>query len=237
MPAEGPPDGSSPRGRSARAAARVVGLFDSVGKVIGAVAGGLALAGALGVLTLSGDKPSPPTTARTETSPSITAHTEASRSSPREQQVEKSEIVASATVPSLPRQDDAQGANDYTADNVVDGDIHTAWVEGVPGLGGGARLALRLPHRVALDRIRIVSGYAKSNQVFLDNAAPKTVLIHTDGTEGPLRRTLSRDSRPQSIRAAFGRTRRVTIEIVSAYRGDRFEDLAISEIWFFARMS
>lgn len=134
-------------------------------------------------------------------------------------------------------QDDPQGANDYTPDNVVDGDIRTAWVEGVAGLGRGAQLRFRLPDRVPLARIRVVNGYAKSNAVLLDNAAPRTVLIRSDGTRGALRRTLSRDSRPQSIRAAFGKTRQVSIEIVSAYRGDRFQDLAISEIWFFATES
>ena len=106
-------------------------------------------------------------------------------------------------MPSLPRQDDAHGANDYAPDNVVDGDIRTAWVEGVPGLARGAQLRFRLPNRVPLARVRLVNGYAKSTAVLLDNAAPKTVLI----------------------------------EIVSAYRGDRFQDLAISEIWFFATAS
>ena len=140
-------------------------------------------------------------------------------------------------MPSLPRQDDPQGANDYTPDNVIDGDIRTAWVEGVPGLARGAQLRFRLPNRVALARIRVVNGYAKSTAVLLDNAAPRTVLIRSDGMRGALRRTLARDSRPQSIRAAFGKTRQVSIEIVSAYRGDRFQDLAISEIWFFATAS
>jgi hypothetical protein len=241
MPEEGPSPGSAPRGRLTRAAAGAVGLFDSLGKIVGAIAGVVALAGALGFLTLGGgEQSSAPSTARTEASkasPPSTAGTPTSPSTRREQQVEKSEIVASATVPSLPRQDDARGANDYTPDNAVDGDIRTAWVEGVPGLAGGARLGFRLPHRVVLDRIRIVNGYAKSTAALLDNAAARTVLIRTDGMKGVFRRTLSRDSRPQSVRAAFGPTRRVTIEIVSAYPGDRFDDLAISEIWFFAKVS
>jgi hypothetical protein len=234
MGGEGPSPGSSSDGRHNRLTARVVGLFDSLGKIVGAIAGVIALAGTLGFLTLGG---------RNESSSTTTTPTAVQRSSlqgpqsPRERQVEKSEIVATASVPSLPRQDDPQGANDYTPDNVVDGDIRTAWVEGVPGLARGAQLRFRLPKRVALARIRLVNGYAKSTAVLLDNAAARTVLIRSDGMRGALRRTLSRDSRPQSIRGAFGNTRQVSIEIVSAYRGDRFQDLAISEIWFFATPS
>jgi hypothetical protein len=42
------------RGRVAKAAGRFVGFFDSVNKVVGALAGLLALAGALGLVTLTG---------------------------------------------------------------------------------------------------------------------------------------------------------------------------------------
>jgi hypothetical protein len=82
-----------------------------------------------------------------------------------------------------------------------------------------------------------VNGYAKSVKTHLENAAAKTVLITTDGMPKPMRRTLARDSRPQTIRGEFGKTRRVTIQIESAYPGDRFEDLALSEFWFFAQRS
>lgn len=47
-----PADGE--RGRLSRAAAKVVGFFDSVGKIVGTVAGVLALAGGLGLVTLGG---------------------------------------------------------------------------------------------------------------------------------------------------------------------------------------
>jgi hypothetical protein len=206
-------------------ATAVVGFFDSVGKVVGAIAGVFALATALGVFTLGGADEAPTTSAVLGQQSASTAH---------ERLVDTSEIVVESTVPSLQRQDDAQSANDYTPDNLVDGDVRTAWVEGVHGLGTAARLTFRLPRTVDLARIRVVNGYAKSNATFLDNAAPRSVLVRSSGMKTPARWRLAHDSRPQSLRTALGMTRRVTIEIVSAYRGDRFEDLAISEIWFFA---
>jgi hypothetical protein len=214
------------QGPIARAAGGVVGFFDSVSKVVGAIAGVLALLGALGLITLTGgDKSTSP-----EPTPTPTPE-------PSDVQVDKSETRASASVPSLPRQDDPTDANDYEPDNMLDGQLRTAWVEGVPGLGSGTRLTFRLPTRVRVTRVRIVNGYAKTTKTHLENAAARTILIRTAGMSKPLRHTLARDSRPQTIRGAFGMTRRVTIQIVSAYPGDRFEDLALSEVWFFARRS
>jgi hypothetical protein len=51
MGGEGPSPGSAPDGRHNRLTARVVGLFDSLGKIVGAIAGVIALAGTLGFLT------------------------------------------------------------------------------------------------------------------------------------------------------------------------------------------
>lgn len=203
-----PPEGK--RSVLVRTLTRVVGLFDSVGKVSGTLLGLVALAGVLGVIgRSSGDA--------------------------REASVEKSEVRVSATVRSLRRQDDEQSANDYAPDNVLDADHRTAWVEGVPGTGVGAKLRFLLPRTVHLTRIVLVDGYAKSAAAALDNAAARTIRIWTDGRR-PIVRTLKRDTRPQSVRADFGRTRHVTIEVLSAWSGDRFDDLAVSEVTFFARV-
>jgi hypothetical protein len=152
-----------------------------------------------------------------------------------EVRIDPSAIRVRATPPSLRRQDDDRTANDYIADNVLDGSVRTAWAEGAPGLGVGARLRFTLPERAELTRIRIVNGYGKSRAHLLDNAAAKSIVIDTGGDRRPLRRRLSRTARPQSVRAKFGTTRQVTITITSAYRGDRFEDLAISEVSFYAK--
>jgi hypothetical protein len=149
--------------------------------------------------------------------------------------VDPSAIRVRAGAPSLGRQDDDRGANDYSPDNLLDGNVRTAWVEGVPGLAEGSRLRFTLPERVELTRIRIVNGYAKNTAHLLDNAAARSIEIRTDGTDRPLKRELAHSARPQTIRGAFGTTQEVVVRILSGYEGQRFEDLAVSEISFFAK--
>jgi hypothetical protein len=160
---------------------------------------------------------------------------------PGEMEVDKSETtVETPGVRPLGRQDDTEGANEYLPENVLDGNRRTAWVEGAAGLGLGTRLVFGLPARVTLTRVRIVNGYAKNTTVHSDNAAARRILISTDERREPVSHVLERSPRKQTIRAAFGLTRRVTIKVVSAYRGDaheRFQDLALSEVWFFYRPS
>jgi len=150
--------------------------------------------------------------------------------------MDASEMSVSASIPSLRREDDPSGANGYSPENLLDGNPRTAWVEGVAGLGIDARLRFVFPQRAALAKIQIVDGYAKTETTALDNAAARKVRIYTDAAR-PLSWTLARSSRPQTISGPFGTTRHVTIEIASAWKGDRFKDLAISEVIFFAPSS
>jgi hypothetical protein len=157
----------------------------------------------------------------------------ATASAAREVRVDPSAIRVTSRPRSLAPQGAAQDANDYIPDNMLDGDPHTAWVEGAPGLGLPARLTFALPERVDLQRITIVDGYAKDTAHLLDNAAAKTIEIR--GGAKTLRYTLTRSRRPQTVRAPFGRTRTVVIRILSGYPGARFDDLAVSEVAFFAK--
>ena len=152
----------------------------------------------------------------------------------REVKLDSSVIGVRSRPASLAPQGQAAGANDYIPDNLLDGDPRTAWVEGdKTGLGLPARLTFSLPHRVDLRRIRIVNGYAKDTAHLLDNAAARTIEIVTGAQT--VRHTLTRSRRPQSVSAAFGRTRQVVIRILSGYPGARFDDLAVSEVAFFAK--
>ncbi len=192
----------------------------------GAASAVIAVLIALGVVhaTKSGDATPTPTPNPTATATSSAA---------REVRVDPSAIRVTSRPRSLAPQGGAQDANDYIADNLLDGDPHTAWVEGEPGLGLPARLTFALPDRVDLQRIRIVDGYAKDTAHLLDNAAAKTIEIQ--GGARTVRYTLTRSRRPQTIRVPFGETRKVVIRILSGYPGARFDDLAVSEVAFFAK--
>jgi hypothetical protein len=192
----------------------------------GAIGAVLALLVTLGVINAAksddGGTPTPTPTAA------------ATRAAAHEVKLDSSTIGVRARPASLAPQGEAAGANDYIPDNLLDGDPRTAWVEGdKTGLGLPARLTFSLPHGVDLRRVRIVNGYAKDTAHLLDNAAARTIEIVT-GTQ-TLRHTLTRTRRPQSVSAAFGHTRQVVIRILSGYPGARFDDLAVSEVAFFAK--
>jgi len=192
----------------------------------GAIGAVLALLVTLGVINAAkSDDGATPTPTPTATATAAAA---------REVKLDSSVIGVKARPASLAPQGQAAGANDYIPDNLLDGDPRTAWVEGdKTGLGLPARLTFSLPHRVDLRRIRIVNGYAKDTAHLLDNAAARTIEIVTGAHT--LRHTLTRSRRPQSVSAAFGRTRQVVIRILSGYPGARFDDLAVSEVAFFAK--
>jgi hypothetical protein len=214
-----PPDNKlQPSGRSQSAVASVVDFFDSIRKIAAGIAAVIAAGVAVaGVLHLTGNETSKP---RGRTAVAAV------------RPIDKSQTGVSATS-TLPRQDSTSGANDYAADNTLDNDTRTAWVEGSPGRGTGQSLTYVFPEREALDRIRLVNGYAKSKDAQLDNGALKTVEIRTDSKR--IRHTFSRGSRPQAVHEDFGSTRRVVVTILSAYPGAKFSDTALSEISFYRR--
>lgn len=218
MPSQPPDSKLQPSGRSHSAFAAVVGFFDSMRRIAAGIAAVIAAGVAVaGVLHLTGNDTSKP-------------HTRAALATVRP--IDKSETRVSATS-TLPRQDSTSGANDYAADNTLDNNPRTAWVEGSADLGTGQKLTYVFAARAALDRIRVVNGYAKNTDAQLNNGALKTVEIRT--ADKSLRHTLSRDSRPQTILGDFGRTRRVVVTILSAYPGEKYSDTALSEIWFYRR--
>ena len=78
---------------------------------------------------------------------------------------------------------DDQYGNNYDANNVLDKNPSTAWVEGVSGLGIGERVRLYAEEPVPVHGIRILSGYDKSPYVFEINAVPVKYTIElSDGT-------------------------------------------------------
>ncbi|ASP34104.1 hypothetical protein CHH27_13320 [Labrenzia sp. VG12] len=127
----------------------------------------------------------------------------------------------------LPR----QGRNYYGAGSAFDGDTHSAWVEGRPHEGTGEWIEYLFEDAMVVQTIEIISGYAKNNKTFLDNARPARVTIHADDVPvGSVR--LADTPAPQIIRlpepvsAQFLR-----LEITDVYPGRKYKDLAITELW------
>ncbi|MEO0899653.1 MAG: hypothetical protein AAFY71_24800 [Bacteroidota bacterium] len=137
----------------------------------------------------------------------------------------------------------------YSKDNLFDGDLKTAWVEGSPGLGIGETIELD-PYYFKLGAILIVPGYHKSKKAYEQNARPKKVSIElklkgkTSWNE-PLLVELE-DTPYQPVQGSnFGKlcqtlhdfgdigleAEKIRITVKEVYPGTKFKDLCISEIF------
>ncbi len=153
-------------------------------------------------------------------------------------------VRASAVTASGPEHADEDGS--YPADNAIDSNAGTAWVESVPGYGIGQSLTFTLPSGTDLQLICMVNGYARSADYYLDNARVRQLEVTTDaGVKDVVVADLPIDeiSTFQSVDPPkgwfdVGRTGsvRLTIRSTGTVGGmNAPEDTAISEVEFWAR--
>jgi hypothetical protein len=132
-----------------------------------------------------------------------------------------------------------QLGNRYGAENVLDGKLDTAWVEGVPGPGIGEWLDVEFPRPTPISQIEIFPGYGKNQQIFEKNNRPKTIQLqfmddHLQFRTGNSKTIHLEDAaRWQTYPlAAPIQTPGVRFVIVEVYRGTTYDDTAISEVRF-----
>jgi len=132
----------------------------------------------------------------------------------------------------------------YSPSNVLDCDPTTAWVEGVKGDGIGETLTLsvvdvagRWPAR-AVEKIGIVSGYAKNKDIFYKNNRPKKIKItlfsRFNSKKYVTIHTLKDIMDTQYIefnKKSF--ISNIEIEILSVYKGSKYDDTCISDVIVF----
>ncbi len=119
----------------------------------------------------------------------------------------------------------------YVPEHVFDGDIKTAWVEGVSHAGEGEWIQLSAAGIQTVQGIEIVNGYCKSEEIYIKNNRVRDIRItFDDGT-----------SETFSLKDDFGRyqnfdfsepknTTAVKMEILSVYKGVKYQDTCISEV-------
>lgn len=122
----------------------------------------------------------------------------------------------------------------YLPENIFDGDIKTAWVEGVSHAGEGEWIQLSATGMQTVQGIEIVNGYCKSEEIYVNNNRVRDIRItFDDGT-----------SETFSVKDDFGRyqtfdfsepknTTAVKLEILSVYKGVKYQDTCISEVIFY----
>lgn len=144
------------------------------------------------------------------------------------------------------------GKNNYLADNVFDGNVRTAWIEGADKYGIGESINIHFPVTGPQATVcYLVNGYNKDEQTWKNNSRVQSLNLFLDDELIAL--VYLQDSRdeqyfilPDTIPNHKDPTLYKTMlfnddsikvstlkfEIREVYEGDKYDDTAISEIWF-----
>ncbi|MCE7990574.1 MAG: hypothetical protein HEP71_01285 [Roseivirga sp.] len=140
----------------------------------------------------------------------------------------------------------AQGTSTYNAQNAHDLSYETAWVEGVSGYGIGEYIEYHVePENPRMTEIIIVNGYVKSDNAWKNNSRVKKLKMYIDNK--PYAILELEDSKAEQhfkvdpigygdrdnfelLKKKPGFT--LKFEIVDVYPGLKWEDTAITEIYF-----
>ncbi|WP_461207805.1 NADase-type glycan-binding domain-containing protein [Clostridium sp. DL1XJH146] len=119
----------------------------------------------------------------------------------------------------------------YVAENVLDWDSSTAWVEGDKADGEGEWIKLECDHEIEFNVISIMNGYNKSEDIYYKNNRVKTIEIElSDGSKTTI-----------DLSDEFGcynyitfdntiKTKSIKISILDVYYGTKYSDTCISSI-------
>ena len=121
----------------------------------------------------------------------------------------------------------------HTAENLIDGNIGTAWVEGVDGNGIGQYITFLFKNKGMISNISIYNGYQKTDDIYSKNSRAKAITINFG--DGSSNKFLLEDMQGEQILNLDQpvETDSLTLVIESVYPGYKYEDTAISEINFY----
>lgn len=141
------------------------------------------------------------------------------------------------------RKENRQGANFWNAQNTIDGKLETAWM--VPGESDnkGETITIDVP-KLAVDKIGMVVGFAKSEETFSDYARIKKIKVEASYWDGPDLKPIA-DSREVEFEdtaemqvidiedlvaneEAMGG--KVTLTVLEVYPGTDYPNFAMSEL-------
>lgn len=121
----------------------------------------------------------------------------------------------------------------HTPERVTDGDLSTAWVEGLDGDGIGESITFEFDGVYSVSGLSINAGYQKSEQLYNQNGRPAVLTAtFSDGTQ----QTLQLQDINGTQRITFStpvETQRVTLSIGAVYSGTDYADTVISELSFY----
>jgi hypothetical protein len=126
----------------------------------------------------------------------------------------------------------------YKAESANDFNYRTAWVEGKPGEGKGEYLEYLFKNESPrVTHVIIANGYVKSEAAWRDNNRVKKLKMYVNGK--PYAILYLEDSRSSQTfevgllgRNKNGKDLVLRFEIMEVYKGDKYNDTAITEIHF-----
>ena len=124
----------------------------------------------------------------------------------------------------------------YPPQNAIDGNINTAWVEGVNGLGKGEWIKLSIDMRGQkgnISSIIFLPGYGKSEEHFKKNNRLKSILVKRPGYEDYSIRLSFADSYSyyyDNMTMYGSKIHSLYIYIEDVYKGSKYDDTCIGEI-------
>lgn len=157
----------------------------------------------------------------------------------RNEAVKISSVETSSTLP-------ASKDKSYAAENLIDNDYTTVWVEGASGDGIGETITVHLGKEQPVYGIQIVSGYTASYKQYSDNGVPTEFSVDFGNgavAQGSLEEYYISEQDPPEELANCSRSRieldkpevtdTITITITGAKSGAKYDDTCASEVWVY----
>lgn len=134
----------------------------------------------------------------------------------------------------------------YLSKNIHDLNYQTAWIEGVSGYGIKETITYHFPPQTPrITEIIVVNGYVKSEQLWKNNSRVKKLKMYVDDKLiGILSLADSRQEQHFKVeplgygdRSNWEQLQQkpwwtITFEILEVYKGDKYDNTAITEIYF-----
>lgn len=128
----------------------------------------------------------------------------------------------------------------YYASYIDDGDLSTAWNEGVPGDGTGEYLELAFPEGVTLTGGTILPGFYETEELFFENNAPTSLEISSGGNSCILDLSDSVHTWqagtagiPFHLEPTITSNGTVRVTILGTRPGTKYDDTCITELHFY----
>ncbi len=126
-----------------------------------------------------------------------------------------------------------QAGNNYSAENLTDGDPETAWVEGVYGYGHGEVITVSVIDKIIAEGFAVRNGYCRPDGAWLENARIRKFIVCLNDSPfmvAELEDTTDMQVIRFSENLSLGEDDSLTFEILEIYPGSMYQDAAVSEL-------